>query len=159
MALAVHSIADETYGPFGLGKRLSQLKEELGDPFVGSAGFLPPGPTFKNKKYFLAFGFSKTDGPADLICVYRLDGNPLTDQEISKLLQANFYKTNASWTPCDSVPSKTLNIITKTSFRTYPGGEWWGLYIASNRAPPAFQPALLIMTDGFLRAMAKAMDR
>lgn len=151
--------AGKNFGPFGLGKTLIQLKAGLGNPVARSVGFLPPGPTFRLGDYYVGFGFSDPHGPAELVYVYRRDGKPLSEDEVLQILQANQVPKKAAWIPSDSVPCEPLNILRKESFRTSPGNEWWALHIASKRQPPAFQPALLIMSDGFVRGMARSMER
>jgi len=151
--------AEKAYGPFGLGKSLGQLKANWGNPVARSVGFLPPGPTFRLGDYYVGFGFLDPHGPAELLYVYRRDGRSLSDREVSQILQANQVPKKTVWISSDSVPCAPLNILRQQSFRTSPGNEWWALHIASKRKPLAFQPALLIMSDDYMRAMARSMER
>lgn len=85
-----------------------------------SLSVFPPDPTFRIGFYFVGFGFSDSKGLAELIYIYKIDEQNFTDEEVSTLLDANKGTESTEWIGCDSVPSATLNILRKTSFRTYP---------------------------------------
>ena len=146
---------EPSFIPFGLGRNLEELKKQYGDPVSKPAGFLPPSPTFKKGDYYFAFGFKGPERPAELIFIYRTDGADFSKNELNKLLQKNKATTRSDWAPCERIPNQALNMLGKNSYQSTGSDHRWAVHIVSQRSPPTFQPALVIMSDDFLQMMSR----
>lgn len=149
---------ETSFIPFGLGKNLTELRKKYGEPVVRPAGFFPPSPTFKKGDYFFAFGFRAPQRPSELIFIYRADGSDFSQNEITMILDINKANPNSDWVTCDQIPNQPLNLLKKESYQSTGSDRFWAIHIVSRKSPPAFQPALTILSDTFLMMMNKGAN-